>query len=1178
MPPSLGGCNDLPALEQLARALWRREGQSGAAVLIGAGLSRSAKLSSDDTLPPPLWSDLAADMAVALYPRDKNAAPWDPLRLAEEYRTYFGQAALDDFIRQRIRDASWQPSPDHIRLLSLPWSDVLTTNYDTLLERAARNCGRAYEPVRAEHEIAFARAPRIIKLHGSIGVSNHFIIAEEDYRKYPTQQAAFVNLARQCFIENELCLIGFSGDDPNFLAWAGWVRDHLGRSARRIYLAGALNLSPAKRKYLEARNIAPIDVYVQVETLERDKRHGAATQLILDALQALKPAQLHEWQPAHETGVDHSADEATNLATMQAMLVRWRNERLSYPGWVVCPKSVRDALRYASPLPNKSMLEKLAPAEAAEMIREWCWRHQTALWPIQPAYVTLIRTICDPRESPDLDKAGRLEIASVLLDHADDEGDDVLFEEMANLIETQSQEGDEVRTALDYRRARRALRDMDFATAFLLAHRVTGEDPAWRLRRAALLTDLGHLEQAEELVSDTLADLREREWVDRSSVWIRSRLAWATFLHNAYRRDKMEFEPWPERFRESQCDPWKEIEALQGEVVSARREKLSKLDRPKPNFQPGSYHLPGPTIHFGDSKVEPSDQLIRLLEAGGVPARLEHVNFFAADRIEALELSLEPTLRGYLELLSAGLTVKDRLFDHYFSRVSIAAMDESVANGLMSRIRRAISFWQNQLTATDNRLARFSSDRLLFLVTLLGRLSIRLSDEMASALHFEMVSLQSHPHLGHPRYDDAFQSVLSNSYGAVSPKSRLPLIIADLHLPLQDKHRGPDPASWLSALPQTQAKRNPALRNAVAFLLDEVKKSGNGRGPAIRRLICLNKLDAINRRELQSFSKLAWSKLDSGVPSLPADAFVFDYIWAAVPAPAGDASTIVRARIYNTLTSIDEDRLRSMLYAAEPGGLFPEHTEAAVLFDIVASLRYQAVDQDDIGAVIASSFRGYNVQENTKLAGLVLGRALAPALAIIDRTRARFEAVERVITETGTLFAIEALVPFIGIENDADSKLETMIRRGLTSPDSDEGAISALTILRWVGEHPSGVRGIPSQLLDQLVSVIEIRQSPALATLLQVAESLTQQRRLSVAHRRRLRSALADLESETDYRKIDPFSDIAGRISLIRQSAVRLASQLGSIDGDDSTIMAWKLIAQGDPLPEVRHSLDWVEA
>jgi len=124
--------SDFPALQQLANALWRRGTARGAAVLVGAGFSKYADLPAPDTPKPPLWADLAAAMKQQLYPQSSEDAPTDPLRLAEEYRTNFGQAALDEFIRTRIADRSWKPGPLHRQLLNLPWSDVLTTNWDTL--------------------------------------------------------------------------------------------------------------------------------------------------------------------------------------------------------------------------------------------------------------------------------------------------------------------------------------------------------------------------------------------------------------------------------------------------------------------------------------------------------------------------------------------------------------------------------------------------------------------------------------------------------------------------------------------------------------------------------------------------------------------------------------------------------------------------------------------------------------------------------------------------------------------------------------------------------------------------------------------------------------------------------------------------------------------------------------
>jgi hypothetical protein len=349
-PDSLADLPDRPALEQLSRALWSRGTLRGAAVLIGAGVSRcGARLLSSDTPPPPLWFELANDMAHELYGARNANAPRDPLQLAEEFRAGLGDAALTDFLRRRIRDDAFEPGHIHRDLLDLPWADVLTTNYDTLLERAAEDSRRGYDLVLAENDLAHAGGPRIIKLHGSLRDGASIVISEEDYRTYPRRRAAFVNTARQVFIENELCLLGFSGDDPNFLQWAGWVRDRLGGSARRIYLVGALDLPPVKRRLLEARGVAPIDLAPAVRGERADRCHAAAISLFLAHLKATRPADPHDWKPASYNRHPRSLGDDPNklsrdfrdpekvVEAFRAALAIWREDRQTCPMWLICP-------------------------------------------------------------------------------------------------------------------------------------------------------------------------------------------------------------------------------------------------------------------------------------------------------------------------------------------------------------------------------------------------------------------------------------------------------------------------------------------------------------------------------------------------------------------------------------------------------------------------------------------------------------------------------------------------------------------------------------------------------------------------------------------------------------------------------------------------------------------------
>jgi SIR2-like domain len=257
-------------IEQLRQRLWSNRGLGRAAVMVGAGFSRNADALSLSTPMFPLWKELAWAMAADLYPSDvKSNANKDALRLATEYESVFGRDALNAVIVRIIPDANYKPGLLHKMLLSLPWSDVFTTNYDTLLERALPDIhDRKYDLVLTPSDLPTRVKPRIVKLHGSFPSHLPFIVTQEDFRTYPRRFAPFVNTVQQSVIENAFCLLGFSGEDPNFLHWTGWVRDNLGELSPPIYFCSLFEVSPSERRVLEKRNVFPIDLSQVVDKSE----------------------------------------------------------------------------------------------------------------------------------------------------------------------------------------------------------------------------------------------------------------------------------------------------------------------------------------------------------------------------------------------------------------------------------------------------------------------------------------------------------------------------------------------------------------------------------------------------------------------------------------------------------------------------------------------------------------------------------------------------------------------------------------------------------------------------------------------------------------------------------------------------------------------------------------------
>ncbi|MBF0138441.1 MAG: SIR2 family protein [Magnetococcales bacterium] len=263
---------DMAHVYRLREALWRDTPFGNAGVMVGSGFSRNADPTSPGSRTMPTWQELTLSLVDRLYINPDQQAQRESairesgatsgfLRLAQEFEAAFGRTTLNGLIRDLVPDMDYSPGDLHRLLLELPWADVLTTNWDTLLERASTDIfNRNYQIVRSLSEIPNNKRPRIVKLHGSLPANDPFIFTEEDYRTYQTRFAPFVNLVRQSMMENVICLLGFSGDDPNFLHWSGWARDHLDMLTQKIYLVGWLDLSTHRRRMLEDRHVIPIDL------------------------------------------------------------------------------------------------------------------------------------------------------------------------------------------------------------------------------------------------------------------------------------------------------------------------------------------------------------------------------------------------------------------------------------------------------------------------------------------------------------------------------------------------------------------------------------------------------------------------------------------------------------------------------------------------------------------------------------------------------------------------------------------------------------------------------------------------------------------------------------------------------------------------------------------------------
>lgn len=430
-------------IDQIRRRLWCGRDVGQAAVMIGSGFSRNAEKRSSVVPDFPLWGELIQQLGERVYSSQfsdwhKTAAMTSSgaLRLASEYEVLFGRQSLDELVVASIPDEQYTPGEIHKLLLSLPWSDVFTTNYDRLLEWTTPSIyEQKYDVILTPEDVPGRMRPRIVKLHGSFPAHRPFIVTEEDYRTYPQKFASFVSLVQQSMMENAFCLLGFSGDDPNFLNWTGWVRDNLGAAMPQIYLCGLHDgLTNARRQLLLQRNIVPVDLsplFPKSEYADPNLRHFRAIAWFLLNLKlgespnlaswprSSQPVDISSWQisnsldlssipvvhiPSFEEDVALPAlhDSQTlayrtlNTSELAHIAESWRNVRQHYPGWVVCPKSSRSRLWITTSSKVEPILVAVStapPIIALEVLYELNWRIETSLMPLFLGWAITIEQI-----------------------------------------------------------------------------------------------------------------------------------------------------------------------------------------------------------------------------------------------------------------------------------------------------------------------------------------------------------------------------------------------------------------------------------------------------------------------------------------------------------------------------------------------------------------------------------------------------------------------------------------------------------------------------------------------------------------------------------------------------------------------------------------------------------------
>ena len=933
---------DQKHINHVRDALWSRT--SRASVMVGSGLSKHALPAWPDAGELPEWHELAQEMFSRLHPGNPSGCQsssncgtsdrFDALSLAQKYKDEFKRSGLHQFHQQQVRDLDFNPGEFHSRLLKLPWRDVFTTNWDTLLERARLSVPeRAYSVVHNKDEIPLLNQPRIFKLHGSLDGHYPLIAAEEDYQAYPKRHAPFVNTVQQAMMETVFCLVGFSGNDPNFLRWSGWVNENLGDDAPPIYLVGWLELSDDARDHLQSRNVTAIDLSLHPDASKSPDhlRHMNAISWILGRLEDGRPYDVTRWpvpdnrgltetsgrlqtavvstsnQPINEEWQTGGSEDPRDVEkSVRKTLKTWAHNRKVYPGWLLAPLEARSTLISITRSWQSTILKHLnnqSPVDRLTAIRELIWRYEITLESITSDLETAAlealglidcgaRTVNGNSEPlvawSEIREAWR-EVALALVTSARHRLDEDMFLRRVEAVTSFANDDLDTHHRIHHERCLWAVWSLDFESldGVLEDWNTENCDPIWTMRKAALLSEAGHEDEAKAQIERATEVIRRFPDNDQS-VAGPSREGWALWssIDNENRLEV--FKRWAE-LASLRCDAY-------SEKVHITQALTPKNDSGNPpEFDLGSLQVTTITYRSHSPSAE-AHRAIRISEVAGFPLATPAAfppRAVVADLLEMAADNLaesEPELAMRL-VLRACTYDRNKTLMRVLSRTRVALIKEDSARRLAADCARLIEHGLRQ-----DRLEQFRVS-----LEVLSRLVLRLdTDSAAGVLDFALALYRDRQHsiLSNVLTSDPLNNLLERSWNALPGDQRTLRVLDLLGAPVigldgftaQIEEKYPDTGALVTGetetlLPDRNSVNEAVWCDVVNLMVRALRADGEPRRRAATRLLPLVAKDLLTEAETTAVADALWAAEHTRAKSLPENTALYDWAFLVMPEP-----------------------------------------------------------------------------------------------------------------------------------------------------------------------------------------------------------------------------------------------------------------------------------------------------
>ena len=305
-----GACWDLPAeLREVAQRLGDQALAGGLAVFAGAGVSAAAGL--------PTWGALLDELAdqasldAALRAGLSSVPPHDAAALLARE---LGRDRLAAYVQERFGVRPYALL--HALLAALPVKELVTTNYDPLLELAAAGARRDLRVLPFQEPLP--GHPWLLKLHGDAAHPDSVVLTREQYLHTGDHRAALAGVLHALLLTRHVLFVGASMLDADLTRIAHEVRSALRgprqHGARRTGTVLALSEDPVRARLWEQ----DVDTVAMTPAGTGSAEAARRLEVFLDLLGCLACAPTgYLLDPAYRGLLDD--DEAALAAGLQAL-------------------------------------------------------------------------------------------------------------------------------------------------------------------------------------------------------------------------------------------------------------------------------------------------------------------------------------------------------------------------------------------------------------------------------------------------------------------------------------------------------------------------------------------------------------------------------------------------------------------------------------------------------------------------------------------------------------------------------------------------------------------------------------------------------------------------------------------------------------------------------------------